>query len=354
MASTIADIAQKTALAPSTIYDILAKPDHPGYPLATRNRVLRVSKELRYVPYAAARALRTRRTDTIGILVGKVQFSPEQAGGFFADLLPGLGIAAARLGYHVLLEVELDADPQKGLNLCRELIRSGRVDGMVISGSAKGDPRLDILGSANVPFVVIGKTYQEGKFDVVDNDNVAVARLATQHLLDLGHRRIACLTDPADYVTFRDRRLGYYETMKAAGIDPKDLPAYSEGFTPGLPAEEAVEKLWSFPQPPTAILAYDDVSATGMVQALNNRGLNVPGDVSVMGINDDMICQRMHPELTTIRLNVRRLGEEAARLLISRIEDPDHPIRYVTVPCELIVRKSSARLSQANNGKSNS
>ncbi|MDY6913952.1 MAG: LacI family DNA-binding transcriptional regulator [Planctomycetota bacterium] len=343
--ATVTDVAMKAGVSRSSAYQILAAPDHPSYSPATRRRVLQASKELCYVPHAAARALRTRQTNTICMFAGEKQFSQGQTGGFAADLLPGLYTAASRLGYHVLIELECPAEPERNLNLYRELINSGRIDGLIITGPQKDDPRLEIVGSSRIPFVAIGRPDPNNQCDSVGSDSISAARLAAQHLLDLGHRRIAHLTGPASRHVFEDRRRGYHEAMAAARAKPTDLVGYDEGFIPKRPAEELVEELWSSPQPPTAVMADDDVLAAGVMHALQKRGLAVPGDVSVVGMNDNMICQRTRPELTTVRLNVRRLGEEAARLLISRIKNPAQPVRpRVVVPGELVVRESSRRL----------
>lgn len=351
-AITATEVASRAGVSRSCVYHILAAPNHPRYPQATRERVLRTSRELDYVPHAAARALRSRKTHTIGLIGGADAFRAEQAGGFGADFLPGLCLTASELGYHTLVEMEYRDDPEGTSRLYRTLIRGRRIDGIATNAPTKDAPYLDILRLANIPVVLLGYTCLDMKFDYVDSDNVEVARLATRYLLELGHRRIVHLTGPAHGsagTSFANRRRGYREAMREAAVEPRELVAFDEVFAPNRPAEQIVAELWSSSsQPPTAIFADDDMLAAGIVGALQNRGLDVPADVSVVGINDSIICNRTRPALSSVRLNVRQLGEEVAKLLIARIENPDQPVRRVIVPCELIVRESSAPPSHPN------
>ncbi|MDY6914330.1 MAG: LacI family DNA-binding transcriptional regulator [Planctomycetota bacterium] len=343
---TAVEVARKAGISRSSAYEILANPKHPCYPQATRQRVLAAAKEVGYVPHAAGRALRTRQAHTIGVLADKGSLTVGHAGGVFTDFLPGLCVGAAKFDYYVLVEVDHPAEPERNLKFHRELACSGRIDGIVIASPAVNDPRLDIFRSADIPIVVRGGSFLEKDFDTVGNDRTEVLRLATQHLLDLGHRRIVHLTGPTFPVGFEERKRGYREAMEAAGAEPRNVIVYDEAFVPVRQVEEVVEDMWSSAQPPTAVVADDDILAVDVVHTLQRRGLNVPSDVSVVGVNDSNMCLRIQPTLTSVSLNTWRTGEEAARLLISRIKNPGQPVRRVTVPCELIVRDSSQQVRQ--------
>ena len=342
-------MASKAGVSRPCVYHILAEPDHPRYPPDTRKRVLKAAKTLNYVPNVAGRVLRTRRSHTIAMFVDEQALTVERSGGYFADFVPGVCSEAIRRGYHLLLETRRQGEVNGEVNVTRELTGSGRVDGIILSHS-EDNPLFAPFRSVPFPVVVPGDT-NASKYtvDTVVSDLSGIIRMATQHLLDLGHRQIVHLTGPTTDVGFNYRRQGYEKAMSQA--ETKNITAYDKDFANIRLTNEIVDELWSSPNPPTGIVVDDDILAIGIVQALQKRGLNVPEDVSVVGVNDSMVCKRITPALTSINLNARQIGEEMARLLITRIENPAQPPRRVVVPFELVVRESTARQVTGNRGR---
>ena len=262
--------------------------------------------------------------------------SPEQAAGdaLLAETLRGLSIAARGANHRVLVETLAP-----GNGSYAELIRSGRTDGLVISGPRSDDPDLADLVRDGYPVVLQG-SLPGLDAPSVDVDNFAGARMAVEHLVALGHRRIACITNaPVVYTAAEERVAGYRLALAAAGL-PIDPILIEEGGFDAPSGRRAMAAILARAMP-DAVFVASDVVALGALAVLRSFGLNVPGDVSVVAFDDIPLAAYVDPPLTTVRLPARELGIAAGMAILERIAG--RPVeRRSLLPTELIVRASTA------------
>jgi LacI family transcriptional regulator len=299
---------------------------------ATRQRVLEAAERLGYQPHHSARGLAGGKSHTLGLVLRQ---SPEQVAtdAFLPETLRGLAAAARAGGYRVL--VEPVAPGHEGYV---ELVRSGRTDGLVLSGPRIDDRDLATIIDEGFPIVLQGSL---PGVDVpsVDIDNEAGARSAVEHLLALGHRRIGCITNaPLAYTAARERLAGFHAALAGAGL-AAEPELIAEGSFDAPSGRTAMESMLHA-HPPTAVFVASDVVALGAIAAIRDAGLRVPDDLSVVGFDDVPLAAYFDPPLTTIRLPAHELGFAAGRALLERIRGRPVPARML-LPTELVVRGSS-------------
>lgn len=302
-------------------------------PDETRRRVLDAAATLDYHPNSVARQLARGASRTIGLVLRQ---SPEQVAndGLLAETLRGLADAARAAEHRVLVETLVPGEGRYA-----NLVRSGRTDGLIVSGPRYDDEELVELARDGFPVVIQGSL---PGLDVpsVDVDNEAGARLAVEHLLALGHRRIACITNaPLAYTAASERLAGYREALAAAGVaEAPELVA--EGSFDAPSGHQAMSEMLARTTP-DAVFVASDVVAIGAIAGLREAGLAVPGDVSVVGFDAIPLAAYLDPPLTTISLPAYDLGRAAGRALLDRIAG--RPVAGRTLlPTELIVRASTA------------
>jgi LacI family transcriptional regulator len=302
-------------------------------PDETRRRVLDAAATLDYYPNSVARQLARGASRTIGLVLRQ---SPEQVAndGLLAETLRGLASAARAADHRVLVETLVPGEGSYA-----NLVRSGRTDGLIVSGPRYDDEELVELARDGFPVVIQGSL---PGLDVpsVDVDNEAGARLAVEHLLALGHRRIACITNASfAYTAASERVAGYREALAAAGIG-EEPGMIAEGAFDAQSGHRAMADILSR-STPDAIFVASDVVAIGAIAGLREAGLSVPGDVSVVGFDAIPLAAYLDPPLTTISLPAHDLGRAAGRALLDRIAG--RPVAGRTLlPTELIVRASTA------------
>jgi LacI family transcriptional regulator len=283
---------------------------------------------------AIAASLRTGRTRLVGAVL------PDLANPVFAPILAGVTAALARGGYSVLVAEADNADEDR-VRLVQELI-ARRVDGLILATARRADPVVTACLAAGVPTVLVNRAEDRLRAPSVVSDDEGGMRLAVDHLVGLGHRRIGHLAGPADLSTGLLRRQGFEAAMVAAGLDPSGV-AVAAAY--GRPAGQAAarELFDRFPGL-TAIAAANDLLALGAYEELARCGKSCPADISIVGHNDMPLVDMVHPPLTTVRIEHGVMGEEAARLLLARIADPEAtPIIHMT-PAAMVVRQSTARI----------
>lgn len=304
--------------------------DHPSIRPATRDRVLRVMKEVNYRPNSAARALATNKSQRIGVLLDSaVEYGPNST-------LRAIEQAARAQGYSVasvtLGGVGEDLDPGHAVD---HLLSQG-VDGLCVIAPRSSSLDLVREATSDVPTLVV-KASSDETFLTASVDQELGAALAVRHLIELGHRTIVHVAGPLDWLDAQGRRRGWASELDAAGLEPPELVvgdwtadyAYRLASTPGaLP-------------PCTAIFAGNDQMALGLIHGLTERGLSVPGDVSVVGFDDLPEAKHFLPPLTTVRQDFQALGERAVQLLLAELSGEDPGERAIIVP-ELMVRSSAA------------
>ncbi|MFL5756749.1 MAG: LacI family DNA-binding transcriptional regulator [Chloroflexota bacterium] len=332
---TSADVASLAGVSRTTVSFVLNDRPDVKIPGDTRRRVLDAARELGYHPHAPARQLAGGVSRVLALVMLQ---SPEQVAGdaLLADTLRGLAYAARSGGFRVMLEPLAHDGPWQTYDAT---LREQHADGMVISGPRVDDKALLGLVRDGFPIVLQG-SLPDLAVASVDIDNVAAARGAVEHLIGLGHRRIACITHaPVVYTAAHARLRGYRDALAAAGLEASpDL--FEEAAFDASSGHAAMARLLartSF----DAVFVASDVVALGAIGALREAGLHVPADVSVVGFDDIPLAAYFDPPLTTVRLPAFELGQAAGRALVQRIADP--ALRYRTLlPTELIVRASTA------------
>jgi LacI family transcriptional regulator len=329
---TSADVAARAGVSRTTVSFVLNYRTDIQISDETRQRVFKAASELGYHPHAPARQLAGGRSHVLGLVLRQ---SAEQVAGdaTLAETLRGLASAARAAGSRVMVE------PLAPEGTYDRLLRSQHADGLIVSGPRLDDPSLLELVGEGFPIVLQGSM---PGLDVpsVDVDNVAGARGAVEHLISLGHRRIACVTNARlTYTSARERLQGYRAAIEAAGIAYDD-ELVAEGAFDAASGEGATAELLrrtTF----TAMFIASDVLTLGAYGALREANRRVPDDVSIVGFDDIPLAAYFDPPLTTVRLPAFELGQAAGRALVDRIADRAVPQRTL-LPTELIVRASTA------------
>jgi LacI family transcriptional regulator len=338
--ATLRDVASAAGVHPATASRAL----NPGTRLLvseeTAQRVIEAAERLGYRPNSVARSLRTRRSNTIGVLI------PDLNNPLFPPIIRGIEDRLAEHGYVALIG-NTDADPGKE-RLVFDQMRARHVDGFVLATATLNSPILDEAVKAGLPLVLMNRTAQDYPFSSVSVDNEQGVRAAVAHLVSLGHTRIGHIAGPQDVSTGTARLRGYQEAMGSHGlaIGPADI-IYASGYT----VEEGLRcgrELLQETDDRTAVVAANDMLAIGCYAALDELGLRCPEDMSVIGFNDMPFVDRLHPPLSTVRFPHSQLGAEAARLLIERIESGEgNPVKILFLAPELIARGSTIALERS-------
>jgi LacI family transcriptional regulator, galactose operon repressor len=300
----------------------------------TRRLVLEAARELGYVPNQIARSLRTSQTRTIGLLIGDVENS------FYSVIAKNVESVAKGAGYHVVL-CNSDDDPANERDYLR-LLEGMRVDALIVTPTAKNRRHLARLTEKNVVIVQIDRRVEGLEADAILVDNEAGAAGAVGHLVEAGHSRIAILTGELDVFTASQRLAGYRRAMREHGLAMRESLIKSGSFHREHAIEDATELITARPAP-TAIFAANNILAEATLIALEQRGLRVPRDVSVVAFDDVPWMGMVEPPVTTVRQPVADMARSASELAVRRLrEGRDGPPSTVVFRTELIERRSVA------------
>ena len=294
----------------------------------TTAKVEAAARELGYSPDPLARSLRTRRSGFVGIVV------PDLTNPVIAPIVRGIEEALWEAGVACLL-ADTDNDPARETHLIGELL-ARRCEGLIVATATRDDATVRSLAGGDVPTVLVTRGIDDGSLPFVAGDDGMGVTAAVEHLIDLGHSRIAHLTGPLDLQT-TVRRL---EAFQAAL--PEGVVLHGDAFTIESGRSLASQLLAMWPEC-TAVLAGNDMIALGCLEAFADAGLHCPVDMSLVGHNDMPLVERVQPPLTTVSIPQREIGAEAARILLARLRDEDGsgPERRL-LPTQLIVRASTA------------
>jgi DNA-binding LacI/PurR family transcriptional regulator len=304
----------------------------------TEARILEAAQHLGYRPNHSARHLRTQRSQMIGYSWSSSE--TEQPNHILHMFLTSVVSEAETAGYHLFpFPYHEGDDPVAGY---RELIDSGRVDAFVITSVNYEDQRASFLMGRGFPFVAFGRSSAHDPFPYVDVDGAAGLRMATEHLIASGHRRIAMVTWHETSRTGNDRLLGYMEALQAAGleVDPALIARGAWEFEFGYEATAGWLTL-RLEQRPTAIVAVSDIMAIGAIHAAQARGLTVGRDIAVVGFDDTPMAQYIQPPLTSVRQPIRQAGRQCVEILVALLEGKIPVERQILIQPELIVRASA-------------
>jgi DNA-binding LacI/PurR family transcriptional regulator len=325
---TIKEVAELAGVSRSTTSRALAGTGYVAEPV--RQRVRKAAEELGYVVDATARSLKQRSSRVIGVMVSDLRNA------FYADLAWGAGKRAREAGYTMLL-VDDGGRPADELEAANAFVAS-RVAGVVLTPVAEAAAAF--LERQRVPVVEVDRVF--GDVDAVVIDNRHAARTTTEHLLSLGHQRIALVIDETDWTTGRDRRAGYADAHEAAGIALDPSLVVTAGWDADA-AHAVVRSLLATPDRPTAVFAANNLLAEGVWRAATGLGLTVPSDLSLVAFDDAPWMSMVTPGVTAVTQDAALLGAEAVGLLLERLADPDRPVQRITVPAGLARRASTAR-----------
>jgi LacI family transcriptional regulator len=328
--ATIKDVAALAGISYTTVSHVInnTRPVNAE----TRRKVEAAITQLDYVPSAVARSLKGQATATIGLLV------PNSLNPYFAELARGIEDECERNGYCVIL-CNSDDDPAKQRKYLRVLLEK-RIDGLIVASATEEGGFDDGIAPLRIPLVLVDRELDGVVADRVWVDHEQGGYLATQHLLSLGHRRIACISGPLRTRVAALRVQGYRRAMAEAAIEVPDTWLEESDFTsPG--GYQAASRLLESVRP-SAIFASNDLLGIGALRAAAERGLRVPQALSVIGFDDIQMSRYVYPALSTVGQSILQLGELAAQLLLQRIESlaPAAPEPRILAP-QLLLREST-------------
>jgi DNA-binding LacI/PurR family transcriptional regulator len=329
--ATIRDVAKKAGVGVGTVSRVLNQ--STAVSPATRTKVQTAIAELDYTPSPIARRLSLGRTMTIGVI------APFFIRPSYVERLRGVDMVLAESEYDFII---YNVETVARRDACfRDIFRQERVDGLLIITLPPTDEEVSRLKQVNIPTVLIDGAHPQISHVMIDD--VAGGYQATRHLIDLGHRKIGYISDllqesPFGFRPVADRYQGYRNALADAGIEFR--PEYHrQGELSRREASRLAQELLTLPDPPTAIFAYSDTQAFGVLRAAQNLGLKVPEELSVIGYDDIEISEFLH--LTTICQHLLESGQRGAELLLAEIADPGLP-QEVILPTDLVLRSTTA------------
>ncbi len=333
--TTIKDIAAKTNLSVTTV-SLVLNGKKSKIPQRTKELVIKTAEELNYRPNQLAVGLITKRTKTVGLIV------PDIRNSFFSVLAKGIEDECRKNGWTVILCNTSDMH-QRDLEYIHMLSSKG-IDGILYCMSSdsileKFQESYDLLNKLNIRFIMLDRSFELPNLITAKLNHLKGGYIATKHLIELGHKHIACVTGPR-YLNDSDQRLkGYMKALKEAGI-PYDESIIVEGNYHMDTGINAVDKLAN--KHFSAIFAFNDMMAYGVYKGLKARGLSVPKDISIIGYDDIFLSEILEVPLTTIHQPIERMGAAAARHLISVIENDTQAGSIPTYSPSLVIRSSTA------------
>jgi len=325
------DVAARARVSPSTVSYVINNGPRP-VSASARERVLEAISELSYHPSEVARSLRTRQTRTIGLVI------PDIANPFYGEVARAVEEVSSEQGYTVILG-HSNHLPERELR-CAQVLRSKQVDGVILHPVTPDLEPVYFLRQAGIQVVILERIVPGYHCIVADDQRGGY--LATRHLLELGHRRVGCVVRAEDPTSSIARVEGYRAALADMGLPvDKRLIVESEfGFDGG---EQAAREFLNLPKRPTAVVTHNDIIAIGVVKALAEAGLRVPGDISLVGFDDIALASFVQPPLTTVFYPKHQMGRTAAELLLRLLTHEEvGPPKTTALPVHLVVRGSTA------------
>jgi LacI family transcriptional regulator, galactose operon repressor len=332
VAITIYDIAREAEVGIGTVSRVFN--NHPNVSRGTRDKVLSIAKRLNYHPHAYAQGLARKRTNTLSAII------PYFTNYFFIEVLQSVQDKLAAVGYDLIL-YGINHTQQLEEYLKRSLQR-GRVDGILFFSMTLPEEYADRFRETKTPIVLVD-TFNE-QFDTITVENFQGATIATQHLISLGHKNIGMINANLNSVPARKRLRGFSETLEKNGLDFREEFVVNstmqklDGFSREAGYTAMKEILQRHIDLPSAFFVSSDIQAIGAMSALNETGLKVPTNISIVSFDDIELAK--HFELTTMRQPMREMGELAVTKILARMEDPTAPVSHQRFLPKLVVRNS--------------
>jgi LacI family transcriptional regulator, galactose operon repressor len=329
--ATIKQIADATGVHPSTVSRALDPKKRHLVADDVAKRIAAQAEALGYQPNRLAANLRLGRSDLVGVLL------PDIANPVFAPILGGITEILSAEGYAPIVADAGNA-PSQQISFVERLL-SQRVDGLILATVSQDDELVGFCIQRGLPVILVNRSEARDRVSSVVSDDDMGMRLAVDHLVGLGHRRIAHVAGPLSTSTGRLRRDGFERAMSRHGLRGMVREAASYTREAGV---QAAAHLLDAPRDITAVAAANDLLALGVLDALKERGLRCPEDISLVGHNDMPLTDVVSPPLTTVRIEHRKMGRIAAQMLAEKIRSGSAEIRHVVLRPELVVRGSTA------------
>lgn len=329
------DVAERAGVSVATVSYVLNRGPRPVSP-ETRLKVEEAVAALGYYPNEVARSLRLQHSSTIGLII------PSMTNPVYAEIARDLENVCTQEGFLVLLcNSERQEEREKRFI---QMLRAKQVDGVVITPNSEPLSLLEPLRQARIALVVLEHDLRG--IHCIAIDDLQGGRIGTQHLIDLGHRRIALIKRKPTSALSTQRFVGYCQVLAAAGL-PFDPNLVIECTTGQAAGYQAMRQLLALAEPPTAVFTHNDVLAMGAMHAIHDAGLCVPGDISVVGYDDVTSSAYLTPPLTTVRFPKQEMGALAGRTILQLIQKKEEILpQTILLPVELVVRASTAPLQR--------
>ncbi|MEE8333551.1 MAG: LacI family DNA-binding transcriptional regulator [Alphaproteobacteria bacterium] len=335
---TLRDIARRVGVHTSTVSRVLNPATRYKVSSAVAERVTDAARTLGYRPNPLAYGLRTNRSMTVGVVV------PDLTNPIFPPIIRGIEDTLVDAGYTAIL-ANSDNDITRERSIV-ETMRARHIDGLILATADRHAPVVEGCLEDGVPLVLIHRAADlPGVSTVTADDNLGM-ELLIRHLFSLGHRRIGHIAGPLNYSTGKNRYEGFQRALRAHGIEPAlELIEQCETYS-DVEGKHATEILLDRNPSPTAIVAANDIIAIGCYDALRERGIDCPTEISITGYNDIRFADKLSPGLTTVRIPQFQAGAHAAAILLERLRDEAAPARSQLMLPTLVVRGSTAAPAQ--------
>jgi len=331
---TLKDIARQVNRSVTTVSRALH--DYADVSPETRALVRRTAEQLGYVPNVVARRLQKQRAEAVGLILPS--YGPRLSDPFFGDTLSAAAEEITRAGLDLLISIA--HRPEDEVEPYYQRVGERRVDSVWVVHTRCHDTRIAYLLERRVPFVASGRVLEDWVFPCVDVDYAQGMHSLVSHLVQLGHRRIAFASDSAELTSVHYQREGFRRAIEEFGLGfDKDLIVENSPTQRG--GYDAAQTLLSHRDPPTAIVASNDLMALGVMSAIQDQGLEVGSDVAVAGFGDIPLAETSHPTLTTVRLPAQQMGRLAGQMLVMSALRQEIPNPYILLQPALIIRQST-------------
>lgn len=337
---TIKDVAKISGVSPSTVSRVIA--NNPRISEDTKKKVRKAMKDLGYHPNINARNLVAKSTKAIGVIMPSSTNVALQ-NPFFPEILRGIGSVLHDAEYSMYLST--GETEKEILSEVQRIVYGSYVDGVILLYSRINDKVTNFLREQGFPFVIVGKPYDfDTEINHVDNDNFRAGKEITKHLIDMGHEKIAFIGGSRELFVTRDRESGYVAALNEAGIEAYDsYKIHTEFLKSG--GREAVEHLMSLDTKPTGLVVSDDLISLGILSMLENYGIRVPQDISLVSFNNVYLSEITKPALTTVDIQIYELGAQSAKVLIEKAKNKNEPAKRIIIPYQIVYRDSVNKLS---------
>jgi DNA-binding LacI/PurR family transcriptional regulator len=330
---TMKDVAQLASVSIQTVSAVIN--NKPEITAETRARVLAAVEQLNYQPYSVARSLRTRQTRTIALVLSNV------ASVAIASMASAAETHAHAFGYSLIL-YNTHNDTERETSYFNAVVQQW-LDGVIFIPARGRLGRLDILEAAGIPSVAIDRVPDNYEGPAVMLDNLKAGSLAGEHLLDLGHRHMGHIGGPMEIRLARERFAGFQQVLEVRGVDASSYAVAEDSFT-CQSGYLAMQRLLTYQPRPTAVFAANDLMAIGAMRAVAEAGLQVPHDISIVGVDDIEVAAFQTPPLTTLRQPFTQLATSGVQLLLDILAGKELVQPQIVIEPTLIVRQSTAQL----------